>query len=173
MSVLPDASTRWTPAGAVILSAAPTWAIRAPCMTTLAFSMTAEPSPGITRAPTISSDAGCACGPAETRTATAAASGHGALRTVRRIISRGASADWGKLDWMRSERALTLLLALAGTAMIVAAVRYVHQNGAGSNDAEEAGGSERMTIRFYKDPTPVQPFSAVDLEGRPVSSSAF
>lgn len=73
---------------------------------------------------------------------------------------------------MRAARGFTLFLAVAGTAMILGAAWYVHRGGNGS-DGDFGMGSERVTLRFFKDPVGVEPFSAADLEGRVISSASF
>lgn len=70
---------------------------------------------------------------------------------------------------MRPARALTLFLALGGTLLIASAI-YLRRNSAVSTDGP---GSTVGTVRLYKDPTPVEPFTATDLTGKPVSTAAF
>jgi thiol-disulfide isomerase/thioredoxin len=73
---------------------------------------------------------------------------------------------------MRSGRALTLILAVAGTAMVLGAAFYLH-GGRLRGDDEAGATAERTTIRFFKDPDLVRPFSASDLDGRTISSASF
>jgi thiol-disulfide isomerase/thioredoxin len=78
---------------------------------------------------------------------------------------------------MRQGRALTLMLAIAGTALIVVGARFAHRD-TGSNVAADAANgagdpSTRTTIRFFKDPEPVAAFTAADLDGRTISSSSY
>jgi len=73
---------------------------------------------------------------------------------------------------MRSGRALTLILAVAGTAMVLGAAVYMH-GGRLRGDEDAGATAERTTIRFFKDPDLVRSFSASDLDGRTISSASF
>ncbi len=55
--------------------------------------------------------------------------------------------------------------------MLLGAAWYIHRGAAG--DDETGAATERMTIRFFKDPDVVQPFAATDLDGRAISSASF
>ena len=76
----------------------------------------------------------------------------------------------GRLESMQS-RGSTLALALAGTALILGAVWYTHHGGVEAD--LESGDDTIKSIRFYKDPARVDAFSAVDLDGQPVSSASY
>ncbi len=67
---------------------------------------------------------------------------------------------------MHTGRALTIFLAVAGAALIWTSVHYARP-GAGRDPGS------RATLRFFRDPKAVAPFSAVDLDGRRFSSDAF
>ena len=76
---------------------------------------------------------------------------------------------------MGSRRSLVVLAALAGAAALWAAVRYTHQVDvplrqvdAGERQADTA---EKITLRFFRDPTSVPAFTAHDLAGRAISSA--
>ena len=73
---------------------------------------------------------------------------------------------------MQSGRTQTLMLAVAGTAMVLGAALYMH-GGRLRGDDESGATAERATIRFFKDPDLVRPFSATDLDGRTISSASF
>jgi thiol-disulfide isomerase/thioredoxin len=70
---------------------------------------------------------------------------------------------------MRVGRAMTAFGAVAGVVLLWAAVRQ-SRPASGSSSAEEGG--ERVTVRFFRDPKPVPSFTAVDLDGRTVSTGA-
>lgn len=72
---------------------------------------------------------------------------------------------------MNSGRALTIFLAIAGAALAYTGVRYA-RFGAGGTSQDPAGGGP-ATLRFFKDPAAVPPFTAVDLDGRSVTSESF
>jgi thiol-disulfide isomerase/thioredoxin len=71
---------------------------------------------------------------------------------------------------MTPRRALLLLVALGGLALMWTAAQYARHV---STTAEEGGraSAEAPTIRFFKDPASVPAFTAADLDGREVSSA--
>jgi len=70
-------------------------------------------------------------------------------------------------------RASTLVMAIAGTALILGAVWYTHHGRFGGDGSDGPESSTIKSIRFYKDPAHVDRFSVTDLDGRPVSSDSF
>jgi len=56
--------------------------------------------------------------------------------------------------------------------MVLGAAWYAH-HGAAEADGSTGSSGEHVTVRFYKDPTLVQPFSATDLDGRTIASGSF
>jgi thiol-disulfide isomerase/thioredoxin len=70
---------------------------------------------------------------------------------------------------MQAGRALTLFLAIVGAVLTYTGVRYARIG----SSAPSAPAGEPATLRFFKNPAMVQAFSATDLDGRPMSSSAF
>src|SRR5215813_2837362 len=73
---------------------------------------------------------------------------------------------------MTPGRALTLFLAVGGALLTYTGVRWARIGGATPTSAEESAG-ERATLRFFKDPAAVDAFSAIDLDGRAISSHNF
>ena len=73
---------------------------------------------------------------------------------------------------MGSGRGGTLILAIAGTAMVLGAALYLHRGAPGGGEGLGTG-SERVTLRFFKDPAAVESFSAADIDGRVISSAAY
>ena len=88
---------------------------------------------------------------------------------------------------MKSARVVTISLAIIGGALIGAAGWRLHTSANGSrsaeapvagssagptDDGEPAGGSNRATLRFFRNPATVSTFTAADLDGRPVSLAA-
>src|SRR5262249_34051149 len=71
---------------------------------------------------------------------------------------------------MHSGRVLTIALALAGSALIWVGVRKAP--GPESASGADAGG-ERVTLHFFRDPAVVPAFTAADIDGRQISSSAW
>jgi len=69
-------------------------------------------------------------------------------------------------------RGLTILLAVAGVALIGSGVRYARQTHASGSSAG-SGPGEGVTLRFFRNPAAVPAFTAVDLDGRAVSSDAW
>src|SRR5262245_54157595 len=75
---------------------------------------------------------------------------------------------------MSGGRVVTLMLALAGTVLIGAGLRYAHRGTSYSAEgASSVDSPVRATVRLYKDPSPVAPFAAADLDGHMVSSASF
>jgi len=87
---------------------------------------------------------------------------------------------------MNPRRAFVLVLAVGAFLVAWAASRYAMASrgrvetaaarDGGSPDrtgAANDGGGERMTLRFFRNPTAAPVFTAVDLDGRTVSSSAY
>ncbi len=71
---------------------------------------------------------------------------------------------------MNSGRLLTIVLAIAGSALIWFGVRRAPGAGGAPAGAGEPGG-ERVTLRFFRNPAAVPAFAAADLDGRQISSS--
>jgi thiol-disulfide isomerase/thioredoxin len=69
-----------------------------------------------------------------------------------------------------SGRALTLVLAIGGGALLWTGVRYAKHVESTNADAASAAPA---TIRFFKDPAPIGDFTAVDLDGRKVSTADY
>jgi peroxiredoxin len=70
---------------------------------------------------------------------------------------------------MHTGRTVTVFLAVAGAALVWTGVQY-------SRPAPEPGDrgsapAERATVRFFRNPATVQPFTAADLDGRSVSTA--
>jgi len=70
-------------------------------------------------------------------------------------------------------RASTLVMAVAGTALVLGAVWYTHHGRFGADGFDGAESSTIKSIRLYKNPAHVDGFSATDLDGRPLSSESF
>jgi len=77
---------------------------------------------------------------------------------------------------MTGRKALVFFLALGAFLVTWAASRYAMQS-RGANSAPAAEDStptgDRVTLRFYRNPAPVPAFTAVDLDGRSVSTQSF
>jgi thiol-disulfide isomerase/thioredoxin len=69
---------------------------------------------------------------------------------------------------MHSGRVLTVLLAVAGAILVWTGVRYARDH-----ERAAAADGERATIRFFKNPAAVPTFTAVDLDGKAISSDAW
>ena len=77
---------------------------------------------------------------------------------------------------MNERRALVLVLALGGVLVTWAAARYARQvegrdaapSAARAADPD-AAGSEKVTLRFFRDPKPAPAFTVKDLDGREIS----
>jgi thiol-disulfide isomerase/thioredoxin len=80
---------------------------------------------------------------------------------------------------MNERRALVLVLALGGILVTWAAARYARQVESRQPDAaaaaaiDPAAGAEKVTLRFYRDPRPAPVFTAVDLDGRQISTASL
>jgi thiol-disulfide isomerase/thioredoxin len=77
---------------------------------------------------------------------------------------------------MTGRKAIVFLLALGAFVVTWAASRYAMQSRAAdrARAAEDpATTSERVTLRFYRNPSPAPAFTAVDLDGRSVSTQSF
>ena len=78
---------------------------------------------------------------------------------------------------MNERRAFVLVLALGGVLVTWAAARYARQveqrtpasTTRAAADAD-AAGSEKVTLRFFRDPKPVPAFTLKDLDGREIST---
>ena len=84
---------------------------------------------------------------------------------------------------MNERRALLLVLALGGILVTWGAARYARQveqrvpavayaPGIGA-DGPVAGGGERITLRFFREPKPAPGFAARDLDGREISTASL
>jgi thiol-disulfide isomerase/thioredoxin len=78
---------------------------------------------------------------------------------------------------MNERRALLLVLVVGGVLVTWAAARYARQVEAGHPEsavaAAEPAETERVTLRFFRDPKPVPAFTAKDLDGRDVSPASL
>ena len=85
---------------------------------------------------------------------------------------------------MNERRALVLVLALGGILVTWAAARYasgVEQRhpaaafsaAAAAGDARGGIGSERVTLRFFRNPKPAPAFTMKDLDGREISPASL
>jgi thiol-disulfide isomerase/thioredoxin len=72
---------------------------------------------------------------------------------------------------MTPRRALLLLVALGGLALMWTAAQYARHVSTAADEGRSAS-TETPTIRFFKDPAGVPAFSAADLDGREVSSAS-
>ncbi|HEV2985920.1 MAG TPA: TlpA disulfide reductase family protein, partial [Vicinamibacterales bacterium] len=83
---------------------------------------------------------------------------------------------------LNTGRILTLLLAITGGLLLWTAVRYAHRGSSdtgsmaafagssGSTDSRASTGSSgKATLRFFRNPVEIEGFTAIDLDGRPVS----
>ena len=69
---------------------------------------------------------------------------------------------------MHTGRALTIFLAIAGAVLVWTGVKYARP---GSREGQAPG--DGATLRLFRDPKQVEPFTAVDLDGRRVSSDSL
>jgi thiol-disulfide isomerase/thioredoxin len=69
-------------------------------------------------------------------------------------------------------RALLVVIALGGVSLLYTATRYARMTQQADTTPATADG-EKVTLRFYRDPKPVPAFTALDLDGRQVSTTAF
>jgi thiol-disulfide isomerase/thioredoxin len=82
---------------------------------------------------------------------------------------------------MTSRRALVLVLAVGAFLVTWAASRYAMEtrrdtgsvSAARDPGADAEGGADQVTLRFFRNPAAAPVFSAVDLDGRPVTSSSM
>ena len=80
---------------------------------------------------------------------------------------------------MNERRALVLVLALGGVLVTWAAARYARDVErrdpavARVAAATDAGGTEQMTLRFFRDPKPAPAFTLKDLDGRDITSASL
>jgi len=73
---------------------------------------------------------------------------------------------------MNGRRALLLVLAVGAVLVLWAASRYTREMSARRGDIAAPAG-DKITLRFFRNPTVVRSFGARDLDGREVSSSAW
>jgi thiol-disulfide isomerase/thioredoxin len=81
---------------------------------------------------------------------------------------------------MNERRALIVVLALGGVLVTWAAARYARdvegRDGAPSAaraSDPDAAGTERVTLRFFRDPKPAPAFTLKDLDGREISPASL
>jgi thiol-disulfide isomerase/thioredoxin len=78
---------------------------------------------------------------------------------------------------MNARRALLLVIGIGGLCMLWAASRYTRQVGTQQRtDVAEAsadGSSDKMTVRFFRNPAAAPAFIARDLDGREVSTASL
>jgi thiol-disulfide isomerase/thioredoxin len=81
---------------------------------------------------------------------------------------------------MNERRALVLVLALGGVLVTWAAARYARRveerhpaSTAAAESAPDAAGSERVTLRFFRDPKPAPAFTVKDIEGREINAASL
>jgi thiol-disulfide isomerase/thioredoxin len=81
---------------------------------------------------------------------------------------------------MNERRALVLVLALGGILVTWAAVRYARHVEAGRPSPAvaaaanpEPAGTERVTLRFFRDPKPAPAFTVRDLDGREIAQASL
>jgi len=76
---------------------------------------------------------------------------------------------------MTGRKAVVFFLALGAFLVTWAASRYaLRTRGAGAPaEYDSTPATERVTLRFYRNPAPVPAFTAVDLDGRSVSPQSF
>ena len=79
---------------------------------------------------------------------------------------------------MASRRALVLVFVLGVTAMVFAATQYargMRERARASSSAESTDGtsSEKVALRFYKNPAAVTDFTVRDLDGRTISLASL
>jgi thiol-disulfide isomerase/thioredoxin len=73
---------------------------------------------------------------------------------------------------MNARRALVLVLVVGAATVLWAASRYTREVNARLAEAPPATG-DKMTLRFFRNPATVAGFTARDLDGREVSSTAW
>jgi thiol-disulfide isomerase/thioredoxin len=77
---------------------------------------------------------------------------------------------------MNARRALLLVIGIGGLCMLWAASRYARQVDTQRTDVAEAstdGNSDKMTVRFFRNPAAAPAFIARDLDGREVSTASL
>jgi len=83
---------------------------------------------------------------------------------------------------MNERRALLIVLALGGVLVTWAAARYARQieerhpasaMAMAAATAAEPSGTERVTLRFFRDPKPAPAFTVRDLEGREIAPASL
>jgi thiol-disulfide isomerase/thioredoxin len=81
---------------------------------------------------------------------------------------------------MNERRALVIVLALGGVLVTWAAARYARQvegrHSPSTNVAQgvpDAAGTERVTLRFFRDPKPAPAFTLRDLDGREIAPASL
>src|SRR5262245_7975820 len=71
---------------------------------------------------------------------------------------------------MNTGRALTLFLAIGGALLLWSGAAYVRHEGTAASGSPEPRGA---TVRLFKDPATVAPFTAHDIDGRTISSESL
>jgi thiol-disulfide isomerase/thioredoxin len=77
---------------------------------------------------------------------------------------------------MNARRALLLVIGIGGLCMLWAASRYARHVDTQRTDVAEAstdGNSDKMTVRFFRNPAAAPAFIARDLDGREVSTASL
>jgi thiol-disulfide isomerase/thioredoxin len=79
---------------------------------------------------------------------------------------------------MNERRALLVVLVLGGILVTWAAARYARQveqrePAAAAATLADPTGSERVTLRFFRDPKPAPMFAVTDIDGREVSTASL
>jgi len=77
---------------------------------------------------------------------------------------------------MNARRALLLVIGIGGLCMLWAASRYTRQVDTQRTDVAEAatdGNTDKMTVRFFRNPAAAPAFIARDLDGRDVSTASL
>jgi thiol-disulfide isomerase/thioredoxin len=76
---------------------------------------------------------------------------------------------------MTNKRALLVLAAIAAVLLTWASARFARQfeEGAAENRVAAAEESERVTLRFFRNPAPAPAFTLRDLDGRELSSASL
>jgi len=75
---------------------------------------------------------------------------------------------------MNGRRPLLLLIFVGGLALLWAASRYARQSGpADAAGVSNASSGEKVTLKFFRRPATVAPFTARDLNGRDISPASY
>jgi len=77
---------------------------------------------------------------------------------------------------MSSRRALVVVFVLGVAAMVFAATQYardMHARAGSSPSADEPASTEKIALRFYKNPSTVGDFTVRDLDGRTLSLASL